>query len=499
MGSNSRYLGIIVLIVLGGVSYLFTRFLKIENAIVWLITYLVLSGLHLTIELLASRFSTGVAIATIAWLIFTIGIIRLKFQNSDSIKQVTADQIYFCIGTLNYAFAFLLIRIPFSLDSVIKFSHLSPLIFLGILPGLYYGRQLAYRSQESGNGRTVGLIILACGYLATILVVALGTPVEGTLSLTTLLVSYLALTDRKLLQTYMAIISFGLFYITISFIVIAQIQGIEFSWVPSVSVAGFSLILVPLSLVYWVCGHFLKRRDVSQLAIPIHWMGTGLAGLLTIGSLSQPAIASFVLIFYTVAYIILANQWKQIFFTYWACGSLVVGISFLFYRQGLGADDVLYYTLMIALGASIYFTIAKLMSKRTSLDQWRPIYWIPLMNSSVILALIATALIGITIFPVGVWAGWLNLILVLFCGFVITVNFIAYSTINEESLPDLRSGKLSLPFNIFLSLTTYLASTVFLGTILRNLSPTIAILWNHRFGTLCTSDNHYGLSLSHLG
>lgn len=203
-----------------------------------------------------------------------------------------------------------------------------------------------------------------------------------------------------------------------------------------------------------------------NLQYQYHWMGTGLAGLLTIGSLSQPAIASFVLIFYTVAYIILANQWEQIFFTYWACGSLVVGISFLFYRQGLGADDVLYYALMIALGASIYFTIAKLMSKRTSLDQWRLIYWIPLMNSSVILALIATALIGITIFPVGVWAGWLNLILVLFCGFVITVNFIAYSTINEGSLPDLRSGKLSLPFNIFLSLTTYLASTVFLGTIL---------------------------------
>ena len=458
MGSNLRYLGIVVLVVLGGVSYLFTRFLKIENAITWIITYLMLSGLHLTVEVLTARFSTGIAIATIAWLIFIIGVTRLKFQNSDSIEQTTADQIYFCVGTLNYAFAFLLIRIPFSLDSVIKFSHLSPLIFLGILPSLYYGRQLAYRSQESCNGRTVGLIILACGYLITILVVALGVSVKGAISLTTLLVaiiySYLALNDRKPLQTYMTIISFGLFYVTISFILIAQVKGVEFSWVPSASVAEISLILVPLSLVYWVCGHFLKRKDISQLAIPIHWAGTCLAGLLTIGSLSQPAIASFVLIFYAVACIILANQWKQIFFTYWACGSLVAGISFLFYR--LGVDDVLYYVLMVALVASAYLATGKLMSKQADLDQWRLSYRIPLINSSIVLTLIATVLIGITIFSAGVWTGWINLIIGLFCSLVITINFISYSTIYE----------LSSLFNIPLPLFIYLASAAFLGTIL---------------------------------
>ena len=70
---------------------------------------------------------------------------------------------------------------------------------------------------------------------------------------------------------------------------------------------------MPLGVLYWACAYFLTRKEISELALPVHWTSVLLAGLLTLGSLEQIEIARYVLLFYAVLLPILALLWKRLF------------------------------------------------------------------------------------------------------------------------------------------------------------------------------------------
>jgi hypothetical protein len=440
---------VVALAVLGVVGHLTTRLMQIENGKILAGVYLLLSGLHIAVKPLSLILSSGFLLACLAWLALASGVVLLSqpSRNRDVINQEVADGIYFFLGTLSYAFALLLFRIPFTPSLNLGLSQLSPLIFLGGLPGIYYGYQLLTKADEQCNARTGGTIVLIIAHFLTLVALILGyfTP-EATL-ITSLLVTssygYLAFINRKPFFIYTTIITFGIAYISGSCLLIAAVRGTPFSWFP-LGLAQTTVALMPLGLLYWACGYFLKRKELSELALPVHWTGVLLAGVLTLGSLEQIEIARYVLLFYAVVLSILAFLWKQPFFTYWACGALVAGFTCFFYQ--LGVRVLGHYSLLIALVASTYLLLGHFMTRRTDDSQWKPLYGTPLINSSLVLNPIATGVVIIgTLMPA---TGWASLITSLLCGGVVTANFICYTPIYRQTL------------------FVYLGSATFLGTIL---------------------------------
>jgi hypothetical protein len=97
-------------------------------------------------------------------------------RNREVIKQKEVDGIYFFLGTLSYAFALLLLRIPLTFSSNVTFSQLSPLIFLGVLPSIYYGHQLLTKGDapENCNAKIGGTIISVFAHFLTLVALILG-------------------------------------------------------------------------------------------------------------------------------------------------------------------------------------------------------------------------------------------------------------------------------------------------------------------------------------
>ena len=437
------------LAVLGVVGCLIVRLMQIENWKILAGLYLLLSGLHLAVKPLSLMLPAGFLLAVFAWLVLASGAALLSqpSRNRDVINQEGAEGIYFFLGTLSYAFALLLIRISLSFSPSPTFSQLSPLIFLGGLPGLYYGHQLLTKADPLCNAKTGGTIVLIVAHFLTLVALILGSFTPTAILITSLLVTasygYIAFIDRKPFFVYTTIASFGIAYISGSCLLIAALRGIPFSWFP-LGLAQTTATLVPLGLLYWACAYFLTRKEISELALPVHWTGVLLAGLLTLGSLEKIEIARYVLLFYAALLPILALLWKRPFFTYWACGTLIAGFTCFFYQ--LGARALGHSSLLIALVASTYLLLGRFMTQRPDDGQWKRLYGTPLINSSLALNPIATVVVVIgALMPA---TGWASLITSLLCGGVVTANFICYTPTYQHTL--------------FL----YLGSATFLGTIL---------------------------------
>ena len=210
----------VVLAVLGVVGCFIVRWMQIENWKILAGLYLLLSGFHLAVKPLSLMLPAGFLLAVFAWLVLASGTALLSqpSRNRDVINQEGAEGIYFFLGTLSYAFALLLIRISLSFSPIATSSQLSPLIFLGGLPGLYHGHQLLTKADPLCNAKTGGTIVLIVVHFLTLVALILGSFTPTAILITSLLVTasygYIAFIDHKPFFVYTTITSFGIAYIS---------------------------------------------------------------------------------------------------------------------------------------------------------------------------------------------------------------------------------------------------------------------------------------------
>jgi hypothetical protein len=119
---------IVAFVVLGIVGYLIVRLMQIENAKILAGAYLLLSGLHIAVRRLPLMLPAEFLLATLAWLALAGGAALLSqpTRNRDVIWQEEANRIYFFLGTLSYAFALLLLRIPLTVRSGVQPPNNTP-------------------------------------------------------------------------------------------------------------------------------------------------------------------------------------------------------------------------------------------------------------------------------------------------------------------------------------------------------------------------------------